>query len=83
MSKVLPFRNPRHVDIDALSTAIFLHLAGSPGVEARTLVKAFRRRYPKLSTGDFLQGFALAKKVLNIFERLTVELDHAGDGDAG
>ena len=84
MTNILPFR-PKRSDADAssLATSIFAHLAASPGVDARKLIRDFRKAFPELRTVDFLAGFAFAKKVLNIFEWLTVEMDHAGDGDAG
>jgi hypothetical protein len=80
---LVPFR-PRRSDADtsSLATSIFAHLAVSPGVDARKLISDFRKAHPELRTVDFLASVAFAKKILNIFERLMVELDHAGDGDA-
>jgi hypothetical protein len=85
MSNILPF-GPRRDEADTrrLATEIFAFLAtSSSGVEARDAVAAFRRQHPELTLADTLQGFSFAKKVLNVFERLVVELDHADDGDAG
>lgn len=81
---LIPFR-PKRTDADtsSLATSIFAHLAVSPGVDARKMIRDFRKAHPELRTVDFLAGCAFAKKILNVFERLTVEMDHAGDGDAG
>jgi len=83
MSNIIPFKNPKHRDVDALSTAIFTTLSTCKGIDAREVIGTFRKQFPELRTVDFLAGCAFAKKILNVFERLTVEMDHAGDGDAG
>lgn len=81
---IVPFRPKRtDADVSSLATVIFATLAASPSVDARGMINGFRSKHPELRLVDLLAGFAFAKKVLNVFERLAVELDHADDGDAG
>jgi hypothetical protein len=83
MTKVIPFRPKRtDADVSSLATSIFTHLATHPDVEPRRFIGMFRSKYPELTLPDLLAGFVFARKVLNVFERLAVELD-ADDDEAG
>ena len=81
MGELLRFK-PRRSDADdiAIAVSIFSHLAASGGVETRRSVNVFRGDNPGLTTADLLAGFALARKVLALFQTLLIELDQSGDG---
>jgi hypothetical protein len=75
MGELLRFK-PRRGDADdiAIAASIFSHLAASGGVETRQAINVFRSDNPELTTTDLLAGFALARKVLALFQTLLIEL---------
>jgi hypothetical protein len=80
MSKIIPFRNPRHVDIDGLATAIFVALGTCRGVEPRELIAAFRKAHPEATNANILAGFHFARKIIGVFQTLLLEMDADHDG---
>jgi hypothetical protein len=80
-ARILQFKLRRSDANDIpIAISIFSHLAAGGGVETRQVVNIFRSDNPELTTADLLAGFALARKVLALFQTLLIELDQSGDG---
>jgi hypothetical protein len=79
MTNVLPFRNPKHRDVDGLTMAIFATLANCRGVDHKEVLAAFRKAHPEITPADITGAFIFARKVLRVFEDHLLSVDEDGD----